>query len=576
MQRFQSILQFKKVSCKNCYKCVRNCPVKAIRVHDHQARIIESQCIYCEKCILVCPQDAKEEQNMIPAIRSAMENKAQVIASLHPAYLARFGVTGINKIREAMKKLGFADVADAAEGASLMTAQYRALFPEQKELGVMISSACPVIVQLIKKHYPHLLGNLVQSASMMQFHANYLKKQYPKARIVYVSPCISVMSELREPGNEVDYVITLEELAEWLKKEGISVKEEEPERSAYRSREIALADGLTDLLGTVKGIRKLSVSGMEQCREVLKELHPEDFENCFLEMYACSGGCVAGPSFQMKKGRYLADVFAVKNAAFGKNFHEEAGDYELPEFELRRNFGYCPAQVQAEDEVSEEEIRDVLAEMGKFSPKDELNCGACGYNTCREKAIAIIQNKAEVAMCIPYMRARQESYSNKVFNAMPGLLVTVDYNLKIIQMNQAATKLFNVPKKRRLIGKPVSEIMDDYSLASILAFDRNLMQDEIYLKDQKCYLDRVMTNDKENKMILCIMKDITKERKHKDQIYHAQVEAARMADKLVEEQLKIVQQIAGLLGETAADTKVAVEKLKNTILLESEESNEKK
>ena len=179
MQRFQSILQFKKVSCKNCYKCVRNCPVKAIRVHDHQARIIESQCIYCEKCILVCPQDAKEEQNMIPAIRSAMENKAQVIASLHPAYLARFGVTGINKIREAMKKLGFADVADAAEGASLMTAQYRALFPEQKELGVMISSACPVIVQLIKKHYPHLLGNLVQSASMMQFHANYLKKQYP-------------------------------------------------------------------------------------------------------------------------------------------------------------------------------------------------------------------------------------------------------------------------------------------------------------------------------------------------------------------------------------------------------------
>ena len=576
MQRFQSILQFKKVSCKNCYKCVRNCPVKAIRVHDHQARIIESQCIYCEKCILVCPQDAKEEQNMIPAIRSAMENKAQVIASLHPAYLARFGVTGINKIREAMKKLGFADVADAAEGASLMTAQYRALFPEQKELGVMISSACPVIVQLIMKHDSHLLGTLVQSDSMMQFHANYLKKQYPKARIVYVSPCISFMSELREPGNEVDYVITLEELAEWLKKEGISVKEEEPERSAYRSREIALADGLTDLLGTVKGIRKLSVSGMEQCREVLKELHPEDFENCFLEMYACSGGCVAGPSFQMKKGRYLADVFAVKNAAFGKNFHEEAGDYELPEFELRRNFGYCPAQVQAEDEVSEEEIRDVLAEMGKFSPKDELNCGACGYNTCREKAIAIIQNKAEVAMCIPYMRARQESYSNKVFNAMPGLLVTVDYNLKIIQMNQAATKLFNVPKKRRLIGKPVSEIMDDYSLASILAFDRNLMQDEIYLEDQKCYLDRVMTNDKENKMILCIMKDITKERKHKDQIYHAQVEAARMADKLVEEQLKIVQQIAGLLGETAADTKVAVEKLKNTILLESEEPNEKK
>ena len=396
----------------------------------------------------------------------------------------------------------------------------------------------------------------------------------PRGLIATFYQNLWAMSELRDSGNEVDYVITLEELVQWMKKEGISITEKEPEQIAYRSREIAIADGLTDLLGAVKGIRRLSVSGMEQCREVLEELHPEDFENCFLEMYACSGGCVAGPSFQMKKGHYLADVLAVKNAAFGKDFHREQGDYELPGFELRKNFGYCSAQEQ--EEVSEEEIKDALAEMGKFSPKDELNCGACGYNTCREKAIAIIQNKAEVAMCIPYMRAKQESYSNKVFNAMPGLLVTVDYNLKIIQMNEAASKLFNMPKKRRLIGKPVSEIMDDYSLASILAFERNLMQDEIYLEDQKCYLDRVMTNDKENKMILCIMKDITKERKHKDQIHNAQIEAARMADKLVEEQLKIVQQIAGLLGETAADTKVAVEKLKNTILLESEEENEKK
>ena len=574
MQRFQSILQFKKVSCKNCYKCVRNCPVKAIRVHDHQARIIESQCIYCEKCILVCPQDAKEEQNMIPSIRKAIIQGKKLVVSLHPAYLARFGLSGPHKIKEALKLLGFADAADAAEGANLMAAQYRKLFAEQKEQGIMLSSSCPVIVQLVKKHYPQLLGNLIQSASMMQFHAKYLKQKYPDAQIVYVSPCISAMSELREPGNEVNYVITLEELAEWFQKEKISIGEEEQEQTAYRSREIALPDGMTDFFAAEKRIRMLSVNGMEQCKEILEELNPEDFRNCFLEMYACTGGCVGGPSFQMKKGRYLADVFAVKDAAFGKNFQEDQKDYDLPEFELRRNFGYCPAQEQ--EEVSEEEIRDALAEMGKFSPKDELNCGACGYNTCREKAIAIIQNKAEVAMCIPYMRAKQESYSNKVFNAMPGLLVTVDYNLRFIQMNQAATDLFNMPKKRRLIGHPVSEIMEDYSLASILSFDRNLMEDEIYLEEQKRYLDRVMTNDRENKMILCIMKDTTKERMRRDKIQNAQFEAARMADQLVEEQLKIVQQIAGLLGETAADTKVAVEKLKNTILLESEKSNEKK
>ena len=234
----------------------------------------------------------------------------------------------------------------------------------------------------------------------------------------------------------MDYVITLEELVQWMKKEGISITEKEPEQIAYRSREIAIADGFNRPAWSCKGNpqafckRDGAVQG-----GFWKNFIPEDFENCFLEMYACSGGCVAGPSFQMKKGHYLADVLAVKNAAFGKDFHREQGDYELPGFELRKNFGYCSAQEQ--EEVSEEEIRDALAEMGKFSPKDELNCGACGYNTCREKAIAIIQNKAEVAMCIPYMRAKQESYSNKVFNAMPGLLVTVDYNLKIIQMNEA-------------------------------------------------------------------------------------------------------------------------------------------
>ena len=578
MQRFQSILQFKKVSCKNCYKCVRNCPVKAIRVHDHRARIIESQCVYCEKCILVCPQDAKEEQNMIPAIREALSHGEKLVASLHPAYLAMFGLKGIESIKKAMGQMGFSDVADAAEGAFLMQKQYKKILEEQNHQGILISSACPVIVQLIKKHYPDLLGNLVESASLMQFHARYLKDKYPDARIVYVSPCISVMSELRETGNLVDYVITLEELGRWFKTRGMKITEENPEQPAYRSREIALSDGMSELLGKTDGIRMLHVDGMEQCKEVLEELKPEDFQDCFLEMYACSGGCVSGPSFQMEKGKTLANILAVKNAAVQKVRSSEGSfyqDYEIEDtFEMRRNFGYC--SVREDEEISEEEIRDALAEMGKFSPKDELNCGACGYNTCREKAIAIVQNKAEVAMCIPYMRAKQESYSNKVFNAMPGLLVTVDYNLKIIQMNKAALKLFNMQKKRRLIGKPVSEIMDDYSLASILAFDRNLMQDEIYLEDQKCYLDRVMTNDRENKMILCIMKDITKERRHKEQIQHAQLEAARMADKLVEEQLKIVQQIAGLLGETAADTKVAVEKLKNTILLESEELNEKK
>lgn len=456
-----------------------------------------------------------------------------------------------------------------------MKQEYEKVISERAGRKLIISSTCPVIVQLIEKHYPELMPNLAPVLSVMQSHGKYLKESHPDAKLVYISPCISAMAEMKEPENYVDYVITLQELSEWMEKEGIPKEEKAGEEKVCLSRAVALPDGLILSMHRQEGQRYLPINGMDSCKKVLKELQEGGFEDCFVEMNACVNGCIAGPSFQKEERRLLADVFAVRNGALVQGQPEFEQDYHIDsDICLTRKFGTFARR--REELVSEEEIRDILAKMGKYSEKDELNCGACGYDTCREKAIAISQDKAEAAMCIPYMQARQEDYSNKVFNAMPGLLVTVDYDLKIVQMNHAAMDLFNIQRKKEMIGRSVSEIMDDYSLASILSFDRNLMQDEIYLEEQKRYLDRVMTNDRKNRMILCIMKDVTKDRVRREEIHKAQVEAARIADRLMEEQLKIVHQIAGLLGETAADTKVAVEELKNTILMESERQNEKK
>ena len=559
MQNFPSILQFKKVNCKNCYKCIRYCPVKAIRVRSHQAQIMESQCVLCEKCTIVCPQDAKVEQNLIPEIKAAIARGEQLIASVHPAYLAKFGVSGFGGLEQALKQLGFSGAAEAAQGAYLMKTAYEQALRDGNRQQATISSACPVIVQLIEKHYPGLVPNLAPVLSVMQSHAKYLKTLHPDSRVVYISPCISAMAEMAEPENYTDYVITLQELAEWMSSEQITLPEEKEDEDVYLSRAAALPDGLILSMQNRAGRRCLPVNGIENCKDVLSELQEGGFANCFIEMNACANGCVGGPSFQREGRRLLAAVLAVRDASLVEGKPVYAQDYRIEsKLDLTRSFGVYTRQ--KEELVSEEQIRDILAQMGKFTEKDELNCGACGYDTCREKAVAISQGKAEITMCIPYMRARQEDYSNKVFNAMPGLLVTVDYHLNIVQMNRSAMDLFNIQRKREMIGRPVSEFMDDYSLASILSFDRNLMQDEIYLEEQKRYLNRVMTNDRENQMILCIMKDVTKERLRREQIYSAQLEAARIADRLVEEQLKIVHQIAGLLGETAADTKVAAEK----------------
>ena len=237
----------------------------------------------------------------------------------------------------------------------------------------------------------------------------------------------------------------------------------------------------------------------------------------------------------------------------------------MPEIPERK---FVQEETYPEKAITKEQFTHVMHEMGKYTKEDELNCGACGYDTCRAKAIAVIQGKAEVSMCIPYMREKQEDYANIIIEAMPGLLVTVDYDLNIIQMNKAANDLFDISRKKQLLGKAVGEIMDDYPIINMIAFNREIVQDCIYLNEQKRYIERVLTNDWKNKLILCIMKDVTREKESEKKQNRAKAEAVQMADKLAAEQLRIVHEIASLLGETAADTKVAIEELKQTILQE--------
>ena len=457
-----SILQFHTANCKNCYKCIRNCPVKAIRVKNQQAQIIEEQCILCEKCTSVCPQHAKVEHNDIPDIQREIAAGKKVIASVHPAYLVRYGWNSIRSLEKCLQKMGFWKVLDAAQGAFMMKEKYTQLLEIQQQKKLVISSNCPVIVRMIEKKYPRMTEYLAPVYSMMQMHTEYLKEQYPEAILVYVSPCISVMSELKEPQAHMDYVITFRELSNWMNDVPENYSEEGEKKEVYLSRMTAISGGLIQTMSPVAGQKYLSVDGIDQCKEILREL--------------------------------------------------QTG----------------------------------------------------GYDTCRAKAIAVIQGKAEVSMCIPYMREKQEDYANIIINAMPGLLVTVDYDLNIVQLNKAANDLFDITRKKHLLGKQV----DDYAMVNMIAFEREIVQDCIYLEEQKRYIERVLTNDRKNKLILCIMKDVTKEKEREKKQKRVKINAVQMADKLAEEQLRIVHEIASLLGETAADTKVAVEDMKQTILQE--------
>lgn len=562
-----SILQFHTANCKNCYKCIRNCPVKAIRVQNQQAQIIEEQCVLCERCTSVCPQHAKVEHNDIPDIQKEIAAGKKVVASVHPAYLFRYGWNSIHSLEKCLQKIGFWKVFDAAQGAFMMKEKYTQFLEIQQQKKLVISSNCPVIVRMIEKKYPRIKEYLAPVYSMMQMHTEYLKEQYPEAILVYVSPCISVMSELNEPQAHMDYVITFRELSNWMNDVPENYLEECEKKEIYLSRMTAVAGGLIQTMIPVAGQKYLSVDGIDQCKEILRELQTGGYENYFIEMNACKNGCIGGPYSQKREKKLLDALIGIRESSMENGQPDYQRDYhiEIPEVPERK---FVQEEIYPGKTVTKEQITHVLQEMGKYTKEDELNCGACGYDTCREKAVAVIQGKAEVSMCIPYMREKQEDYANIIINAMPGLLVTVDYDLNIVQLNKAANDLFDITRKKHLLGKQAGEIMDDYAMVNMIAFEREIVQDCIYLEEQKRYIERVLTNDRKNKLILCIMKDVTKEKEWEKKQKRAKINAVQMADKLAEEQLRIVHEIASLLGETAADTKVAVEDLKQTILQE--------
>lgn len=395
---------------------------------------------------------------------------------------------------------------------------------------------------------------------------SYLREQYPDASIVYISPCISVMSELKERQSCADYVITFGELNNWMK--DIQEKTERDEqKDVYLSRMTVVSGGLIQAMQPIDGQKYLSVDGIDQCKEILKELRTGDYADYFIEMNACTNGCIGGAYSLQQEKKLLDALIAIRELSMknGQVDYQKDHHIQMPEIPKRK---FVQEETYPGKAITKEQFTHVMHEMGKYTKEDELNCGACGYDTCRAKAIAVIQGKAEVSMCIPYMREKQEDYANIIIEAMPGLLVTVDYDLNIIQMNKAANDLFDISRKKQLLGKAVGEIMDDYPIINMIAFNREIVQDCIYLNEQKRYIERVLTNDRKNKLILCIMKDVTREKESEKKQNRAKAEAVQMADKLAAEQLRIVHEIASLLGETAADTKVAIEELKQTILQE--------
>lgn len=552
-------LTLKKSNCKNCYKCIRHCPVKSIRFSANQAHIVENECILCGQCFVVCPQDAKEIVNDIEKAKVLIQSDDPVYASIAPSFIANYNGIGIESLKKALLKLGFYDVEETAIGATYVKNEYEKMVKDG-EHNIIISSCCNTVNLLIQKYFPRALKYLANVLSPMQAHCSDIKKRNPKAKTIFIGPCLSKKEEADRYKGIVDCVLTFEELTNWLNDEGIELEKVE---------EKVIDHSKTRLFPTTGGILKtmncseseynyLAIDGVENCINTLKDIEYGNVSKCFIEMSACVGGCIAGPIIEKNHCSHLKDYVLVNNYAGNK-------DFEVTQLESKyyiKNF--APIDLH-KDMPSEYDIVQILKQMGKTKKSDELNCGSCGYNTCREKAIAIYQGKAQISMCLPYLKEKAESFSDSIVSNTPNALIVLNDKFEVQQINAAAKKLLHIKSDSDVLGDQVVRILDPVPFIKVLDTKVNLRNKKVYLAEYEKYVEQTIIYDANCHLLICIMRDVTEITKEKSKKEEISKQTIEIADKVVDKQMRIVQEIASLLGETAAETKIALTKLKESI-----------
>jgi iron only hydrogenase large subunit-like protein/uncharacterized Fe-S cluster-containing protein len=553
-----SCLRLKKSNCKNCYKCIRHCPVKSIRFSAGQAHIIDDECILCGHCFVVCPQDAKQIVDDTEKVKVLIGSGDPVVVSLAPSFIANYNGVGIEAMREALQQLGFYNVEETAIGATMVKREYDRMLKEENR-DIVISSCCHSVNLLIRKYYPEQLPYLADVVSPMVAHCADIKRRMPNAKTVFVGPCVAKKDEAAEHSDVVDVALTFEELTRWLEEEHVELKHEVIPNEQSLARFFPTPGGILKTMAQdAPDFTYMALDGIEACMAALGDIAEGKIHKCFIEMSTCSGSCIGGPVMEKYRRSPVADYMAVANFAGREDF-----DVEQPEVAAIKQ--YQTPLARTERTPSNYELVEILREMGKFKPSDELNCGSCGYDTCREKAVAIYQGKADISMCLPFLKDKAESFSDAIVKNSPNALIVVNETLEVQQLNDAALHLLNVRFASDVLGEPVVRILEPKPFLDVKRTKRGIYNERTYLAEYQRYVDETIIPAEDGRMIICIMHDVTAEEEEHQRREEISRQTVEVADEVVGRQMLIVQEIASLLGETTAETKIALSKLKESI-----------
>lgn len=575
-----------KSNCQDCYRCVKACPVKAIKLESGSASIVPDLCIYCGTCTLICPNGTKKVRNDLALLKQSLMRQEKIIVSLAPSYLSEYAKEDIHKVIAAFKEAGFWQVSETAIGAEKVAEATKAWIDEQPN-GVYISSCCPSAVQLIKKYYPEYSSYVVPVFSPMITHSLFLKSIYPNVKVAFVGPCAAKKSELDQFYDKIDFVLTFQEIKELFDDMGIYFEFMKPTEEdvffpfkASKGNLYPIDGGmLTNMIDSITttearinhntgnvDARYMTFSGVQNIKEILSDFKQLDTScKTFLELMTCEGGCIKGPCSNENCSSATKRVQVLKNVNTQKQEH----NYEetLKNLNISENYDYINAVEQKE--YTQQQIQEALKRVNKKSEADELNCGGCGYDTCRQFAKALIDGRAENDMCVSYMRKIAQDKTNILLKKIPQGIVIVNDSLKIVDTNEKFASMLGEEVKMLydanpgLHGADITKLVPFHKFfSSVLSTGVDVLEQDI--RDGDNYYSLSIFSVQDFSLVCGILQNLHAPEVRKDIVL-------KRTQDVIMENMKVVQKIAFLLGENASYT----EAMLNSIV-ESHQDKEKK
>jgi len=408
-----SIIYTEREKCKGCYACIRECPAKAIKVEEGLAQVMKERCIVCGNCLKVCATEAKRAESDTGLVWQLLGQHPSVIAVISSSFPAAFPEIRPGQLVAAIKKLGFSEVIEDSFGAELIGREYAQLVTTSKDKTIL-SSNCPAVVAYIEKYHPQLTNNLAPIVSPTIAMGRAIKWRYnPEAKVVFIGPCVAKKAEAKKDERVtgvIDAVLTFAELKEMFAAKGIAAEAEKEEQfcgpKPNLGRLMSVSGGLLKVIGLSDDILRsdvISAHGRDYVVKILREFEQGDITARFINLYFCHG-CIDGPVIDNElSGFRRKELVANYTASNADPAQTEKDVQQYTGMDLSRKF--TPESIGLAT-PSDEDVRGVLEQMNRAKPEDQFNCGACGYNTCRELAIAVCQGLAEVDMCWPYVLQR--------------------------------------------------------------------------------------------------------------------------------------------------------------------------